>query len=76
MVHTLGTPLRIRSSRLDGTTEAVATYPEHAIGGDHLVRILDQVCSSRGYPKIIRPDNAKEFTGWAMLTWARARREA
>lgn len=56
----------------DGAHEAVATHPEHAIGGDHLVRVLDRICLSRGYPGIIRTDNAKEFTGRAMLTWAHA----
>lgn len=54
----------------DGTTECVAVHPEHAIGGDHLVRILDRICQRRGYPKVIRTDNGKEFTGRAMLTWA------
>ena len=54
----------------DGTHESVAVHPEHAIGGDHRVRILERICASRGYPQIIRSDNAKEFTGQAMLTWA------
>ena len=51
----------------DGTHEAVAVHPEHAIGGEHLVRVLERICASRGYPRIIRTDNAKEFTGKAML---------
>ena len=54
----------------DATHEAVAIVPEHTIGGDHLVRILDQVCALRGRPAVIRSDNGKEFTGKAMLTWA------
>lgn len=54
----------------DATHEAVAIIPEHTIGGDHLVRILDQVCALRGRPAVIRSDNGKEFTGKAMLTWA------
>ncbi len=54
----------------DATHEAVAVIPEHAIGGDHLVRLLDQVCARRGKPAVIRTDNGKEFTGRAMLTWA------
>jgi putative transposase len=54
----------------DATHEAVAVVPEHAIGGDHLTRILDQICSLRGRPQLIRSDNGKEFTGKAMLTWA------
>ncbi len=54
----------------DATHEAVAVLPEHSIGGDHLVRLLDEVCARRGKPKMIRTDNGKEFTGRAMLTWA------
>lgn len=54
----------------DATHEAPAVIPEHTIGGDHLVRLLEGLCATRGYPKIIRTDNGKEFTGKAMLTWA------
>lgn len=54
----------------DATHEAVAVTPEHTIGGDHLTRILDSICSQRGKPAIIRTDNGPEFTGKAMLTWA------
>jgi putative transposase len=54
----------------DATHEAVAVVPEHTIGGDHLIRILDGICSQRGKPTIIRSDNGPEFTGKAMLTWA------
>ena len=57
----------------DATHEAVAVIPEHAIGGDHLVRLLDEVCARRGTPTVIRTDNGKEFTGRAMLTWAHRR---
>jgi putative transposase len=54
----------------DATHECVAVVPEHTIGGQHLTRILDGICSQRGRPKIIRTDNGAEFTGSAMLTWA------
>jgi transposase InsO family protein len=54
----------------DATHESVAIVPEHTIGGDHLTRILDGVCSQRGKPGVIRTDNGPEFTGKAMLTWA------
>ena len=65
-----GRSLKILGIADDGTHESVAVHPEHAIGGDHRVRILERICASRGYPRIIRSDNAKEFTGQAMLTWA------
>lgn len=54
----------------DATHEAVAIVPEHTIGGDHLTRILDGICSQRGKPDVIRSDNGPEFTGKAMMTWA------
>ena len=54
----------------DATHEAVAIVPQHTIGGDHLTRILDGICSRRGKPAMIRSDNGKEFTGKAMLHWA------
>jgi putative transposase len=57
----------------DGTHESVAALPEHAIGGQHLTRILDRLAWQRGLPKIIRTDNGKEFTGKAMLTWVHER---
>lgn len=57
----------------DGTHESVAIVPEHAIGGNHLTRILDGICSQRGTPAVIRTDNGPEFTGKAMLNWAHRR---
>ena len=54
----------------DATHEAVAIVPEHTMGGDHLTRVLDGICSQRGKPSMIRTDNGTEFTGKAMLTWA------
>jgi len=65
-----GRQLKILGIVDDATTECVAVHAEHAIGGDHLVRILDRICQVRGYPGVIRTDNGKEFTGRAMLTWA------
>jgi len=52
----------------DATHEAVAIVPEHTIGGDHLTRILDSICSVRGKPMMIRTDNvlrteASHFAG-------------
>ena len=57
----------------DATHECVAIVPEHTIGGEHLVRILDGICAYRGKPAVIRTDNGPEFTGGAMLTWAHRR---
>lgn len=68
-----GRSLKILGIVDDGTHESVATHPEHAIGGGHLVRELERICSARGYPRIIRTDNGKEFTSKAMLNWAHDR---
>ena len=57
----------------DATHEAVAIVPERAMGGQQLVRVLDQLATTRGLPKAIRTDNGKEFCSRAMLTWAYAR---
>lgn len=57
----------------DATHEAVTIVPERAIGGQQLVRILDQLAKTRGLPKAIRTDNGKEFCSRALLTWAHAR---
>ena len=57
----------------DATHESVAIVAEHAIGGDHLTRILDGICAQRGTPAVIRTDNGAEFTGKAMLNWAHRR---
>ena len=57
----------------DATHEAVAIVPERSLGGNQLVRILDQLAATRGLPKAIRTDNGKEFCSRAMLTWAHAR---
>lgn len=35
-----------------------------------MTRILDEICSKRGKPAMIRTDNGPEFTGKSMLTWA------
>jgi putative transposase len=54
----------------DATHESVAIVAEHSMGGDHLIRVLDQICAQRGRPSVIRADNGPEFCGKAMLTWA------
>jgi len=57
----------------DATHESVAIVPAHHLSGQQVVRLLEQIGSGRGLPKIIRTDNGKEFCGKAMLTWAHER---
>lgn len=54
----------------DATHECLATVAEHSISGTHLTRILDQLCSQRGRPAVIRSDAGPEFTCSARLTWS------
>jgi transposase InsO family protein len=54
----------------DATHEVIAVPVEHSMGGEHLTRVLDAVCSLRGKPQVIRTDNGPEFTGKAMMVWA------
>ena len=56
----------------DATTEAVAVVPARAMGGLPVTRVLDQLAITRGLPHVLRTDNALEFCGRVMLTWAHA----
>jgi putative transposase len=60
----------------DATTEAVAIVPARALGGLPVTRVLDRLAIVRGLPRVLRTDNALEFCGRAMLTWAHERRVA
>jgi transposase InsO family protein len=57
----------------DATTEAVAIVPARALGGLPVTRGLDRLALDRGLPHVLRTDNALEFCGRALLTWAHAR---
>jgi putative transposase len=57
----------------DATTEAVAVVPARALGGLPVTRIFDRLAVERGLPQVLRTDNALEFCGHAMLTWAHER---
>lgn len=47
----------------DGTHEAVAIVAERAMGGNQLVRVLNQLAITRGLPKAIRTDNVLNAIG-------------
>jgi putative transposase len=57
----------------DATTEAVAIVPARALGGLPVTRALDRLAIVRGLPQVLRTDNALEFCGRVMLTWAHER---
>lgn len=54
----------------DATHESVSIVVEHSMSGAHVTRVLDEVCSTRGKPAVIRTDNGPEFIGRSLLTWA------
>jgi putative transposase len=43
----------------DATHEAIAVVPEHNISSRQLVRILEEICARRGYPKAVRTDDLR-----------------
>lgn len=51
------------------TKESLVIEIDTSIGGQRVVRILDQVAALRGYPKAIRSDNGPEFTSKALFIW-------
>jgi len=68
-----GVSIKILTVLDNVTREAVAIVLERALGANQLVRIREQLTSTRGLPRAIRTDNGKEFCSRAMLTWAYAR---
>lgn len=61
----------------DFSRECVDIAVDHGMGGEYVVRLLDQAAQFRGYPLAIRTDQGPEFTSLAFMTWAgRTRRSA
>ena len=50
--------------------ESLAIEIGKQLTGDDVVRILEQVCQQRGYPKTIRVDNGPEFISKSLDMWA------
>ncbi|MDR7296278.1 transposase InsO family protein [Pelomonas aquatica] len=57
----------------DFSHECVDIAVDHGIGGEYVVRVLDQVARFRGYPQAVRTDQGPEFTSRAFMTWAQAK---
>lgn len=53
--------------------ECVDIAVDHGMGGEYVVRLLDQAAQFRGYPLAIRTDQGPEFTSRAFMAWAAAR---
>ena len=57
----------------DFSHECVDIVVDHGIGGEYVVRLLEQAAQFRGYPLAIRTDQGPEFTSRAFMAWAAAR---
>jgi putative transposase len=51
------------------TKESLAIEIDTSLGGQRVVRILEQVALMRGYPQSIRSDNGPQFTCKALFSW-------
>lgn len=66
----LGRRFRVLTVIDEFTREALATLVDTSIGGARVVRLLEELAFSRGYPELILSDNGPEFTGKALDAWA------
>lgn len=49
----------------DFSHECMDIADNHSIGGEYVVRVLDQVARFMGYPQAVRTDQGPEFTNRA-----------
>jgi putative transposase len=54
----------------DATRESPALLADFAIGGERVVRVLDELACRHGLPEEIVMDNGPEFTGRALFAWS------
>ena len=52
------------------TKEALKIEVDTSIGGEHVVRVLNQIAEEKGLPKYITIDNGPEFRSKALDKWA------
>jgi putative transposase len=57
----------------DFSRESVDIATDHGIGGEYVVRLLEQAAQFRGWPEAVRTDQGPEFTSRAFMAWAHAR---
>ena len=51
----------------DATLESPALLPDFSIGGERVLRVLDELACRHGLPEEIVMDNGPEFTGRALF---------
>jgi putative transposase len=59
----------------DFTRECLASVVDSSIGGQRVIRELEQLAIKRGMPKTIVSDNGSELTSAAVLRWSTGRLE-
>jgi putative transposase len=59
----------------DFTRECLASVVDSSIGGQRVIRELEQLAIERGMPKTIVSDNGSELTSAAVLRWSTGRLE-
>ncbi len=57
----------------DFSHECVDIAVGHGIGGEYVVRVLDQVARFRGYPQAVKTYQGPEFTCRAFMGWEQAK---
>ena len=57
----------------DFSHECVELAVDFGMGGEYVVRLLEQAARFRGYPEAVRTDQGPEFTSRAFLAWTQAR---
>ena len=57
----------------DFSRECVDIAADHGIGGEYVVRLLEQAAQFRGWPGAVRTDQGPEFTSRAFMAWAHGR---
>jgi putative transposase len=53
----------------DFSRECLATVADNSISGERVVRELDRIAATRGYPCMVVSDNGTELTSNAILRW-------
>jgi putative transposase len=57
----------------DFSRECVDIATDHGIGGEYVVRLLEQAAQFRGRPGAVRTDQGPEFTSRAFMAWTHGR---
>lgn len=65
-----GRKLRLLTVVDEASKESPAIEVEHSMSGEFVVKVLNQIATTRGLPASIRLDNGPELRSKALLSWA------